>query len=144
LQCWPRKAAAIGGRLKQTALELITCKDVFYLIVGVVIGLMAGVAIYWLPLGQFCNEWKALWNLAYRRFNQGDVVKIRSGTQLESTPATYGYTVTPENRFLVWHDEGVGWFHTGFGWKRARILRVFLQAQENIIYKVSHFDLEEL
>ena len=48
----------------------VEVKDIVSLAIGTVIGLLAGVAIYWLPLGQFANEWRSIWHLTRRRYNR--------------------------------------------------------------------------
>lgn len=121
---------------------MITLKDIVYFFLGIVVGLIAGVALYWLPLGQFCNEWGAVWNLSRKRFNFCDEVSIAQGTELKSTDGAYCITVQPTSVFQVKHDEGVAWIHISSGWVRARILHVFLVGDPDLrVYKVCHLHL---
>lgn len=122
---------------------MVEAKDVIYLMIGLIIGLYLGVALYWLRLGQSLNEWKALVNLNFKTYKRGDAVTVKAGTDLKPVNSSLP-TLTVINNLSVhvWHDEGVGWHHTGSGWKRARIVHVY-QAGDGItnVYKACHFDL---
>lgn len=118
-------------------------KDVVSLVVGTIIGLIAGIAVYWLPLGQFWNEWRAIWNLR-KNYKRGDQLTIKAGTDLK--PVSSGQavkSVSVSTRVEVWHDEGVNWHHTANGWKRARIIHVYEANLQGIqpVYKVCHLDV---
>ncbi|KYG68758.1 hypothetical protein AZI87_05870 [Bdellovibrio bacteriovorus] len=117
--------------------------EIIWLGIGTAVGLLAGVAIYWAPLGQFGNEWKAIWSLR-RRYNQGDELTVRAGIDLkplDSRVATA--TLMRDTQMKIWNDKGVGWHHTHSGWKRARILHVFDPATGGVsdVYKICHLDL---
>lgn len=121
--------------------DWITSKDIFYLVIGLALGFLLGIAAYWFPLRQFGNELRALFNLVRKSYKRGDKVKICSGTGLKSLDGKLELLPVAEERLLiVWHDEGVGWYHTNHGWKRARILQVF-QEHQTTIYKCCHLDL---
>jgi hypothetical protein len=93
--------------------SFLTFKDLFYLILGIIVGLIFGVGIYWWPLGQFVNEWKALWNLARHRYKRGDTVTIKIGTDLiRAGVTTYPNLLAQDAEMTIWHDEGVDWFFT--------------------------------
>lgn len=122
----------------------VEIKDVVSLAVGTAVGLIAGVAIYWLPLGQFTNEWLAIWNLTRKRYNRDDELVVRAGTDLKPlNPNLQAATVVQNTTMKIWNDEGVGWHHTHSGWKRARVLHVFDPSREGIqdVYKVCHLDI---
>lgn len=121
---------------------MIEIKDIISLTVGTVIGLLAGIGIYYWPLGQFLNECKALCNLTRKRYCAGDDVTVRAGVDLK--PLLQGNTKTTVRDVVlkVWHDEGVGWYHTRSGWKRARILHVYFPLEQiSPVYRVCHFEL---
>lgn len=124
----------------------VELKDIVFLGLGTAVGLLTGVAIYWLPLGQFANEWRSIWHLTRRRYNCGDELIVKAGTDfraLDSVQVTS--TVTQDTRMKVWHDEGIGWHHTHSGWKRARILHVYPAEGAGIekVYRICHWDLKE-
>lgn len=127
----------------------IQWKDIAFLVMGLIFGLISGVAIYWMPLNQSLNEWRALWNLVRKRYNREDRLTIKAGVDLRSTNPEAPEITTRENAvFGVWHDEGVNWHFTSRGWKRARVLHVFYIDNQNPnpnqlqpIYKVCHLDI---
>lgn len=122
---------------------MVEIKDVVSLVVGLVLGVWVGIALYWLPLRQSLNEWKALFHLVCNRYKQGDIVTVSAGTDLKPVDSQLQIaTVTSNSTMNVWHDEGVGWHHTHSGWKRARILHVFNQGSGvSTVYKICHLDL---
>ncbi|MCB9061386.1 MAG: hypothetical protein H6622_07695 [Halobacteriovoraceae bacterium] len=123
---------------------IIELKDVLLLVVGLALGLLLGIAIYWLPLGQFKNELRALWNLTRKRFRQGDKVRIKSGVDLKPIDSRLDIATTGGNvqDMLVWNDEGISWHHTPNGWIRARVIHVAKESEEiSPVYKVSHLDI---
>lgn len=104
---------------------------------------LAGVAIYWAPLGQFGNEWKAIWNLR-KRYNQGDDLTVKAGIDLKPLDSrTPTATLLRDTRMKIWNDEGVGWHHTHSGWTRARVLHVFDPSKGAVsdVYKICHLDV---
>ncbi len=122
---------------------MVEIKDIVYLIIGLMLGLYAGVALYWLRLGQSVNEWNALTNLNLKSYKQGDAITVKAGTDLKPVNvALPPLTVVNNLSMHVWHDEGIGWHHTSSGWKRARIVHVY-QAGDGItnVYKACHLDL---
>lgn len=117
--------------------------EIGWLMVGTAVGFVAGIAIYWLPLGQFSNEIQALWNLK-RRYRTGDEVTVKAGTDLYPVDTKLRtVTISANKKMKVAHDEGVGWHHTHSGWKRARILHVYDPDQNNIpdLYRTCHWQL---
>lgn len=121
----------------------IELKDWILFVAGIVIGFFFSIAAYWLPLGQFMNECKALWNLriTYRREDQ---ITIRPGVDMSSLdPSAPKLSTTNNFEMKVANDEGVGWHHTSQGWVRARILHVYRAGTGKIepLYKVCHLDL---
>jgi hypothetical protein len=128
--------------------SMVTLKDCFYLILGVVIGLIAGIAIYWAPLRQFGNEWKAIWNLVRKRYVRGDSVRIKSGTDLklyESNASNQVTTIIRETTMTIWHDEGVDWLHTSNGWMRVRVLQVYDPTVNGTppVCRICHLDISQ-
>lgn len=123
----------------------VELKDIVSLTIGTVIGLLVGVAIYWLPLGQFINEWRSIWHLTHKRYKRGDDIIIRAGTDLTLLGSQQPTTAASNQDVVMkfWHDEGIGWYHTASGWKRARILHVFPAANTQKIYRTCHWDLKE-
>lgn len=99
-------------------------RDLLTLVLGVVIGGLVSIAIYWYPLCQLHNELCALWNLMRHRYPKGCQVTIKAQSRLESVVDSKDkkdiFANTP---MFVWHDEGVTWFHAGV-WIRARVLHV--------------------
>lgn len=121
---------------------MIEIRDIVSLGIGTAVGLLAGIGIYYWPLGQFLNECRALWHLTRKRYRVGDEVTVRAGVDLK--PLVHGETKTTirNTSLKVWHDEGVGWHHTHSGWKRARILHVYFPSEEiSPVYRVCHLEL---
>lgn len=122
----------------------VEIKDILSLAIGTVIGLIAGIAIYWLPLGQFTNEWLAIWNLNRKKYKLGEELVIRAGIDLKPLNPNLPILMTTQNVTVkIWNDEGVNWHHTHSGWKRARVLHVFESSKQDIqnVYKVCHLDI---
>ena len=118
--------------------------NLIWLVIGTVIGLVAGIAIYWTPLGQLCNEWRALWNLTRKRYRKGDMLTARAGTDMKPLDSKLPTKTVLNNYQLgVWNDEGVGWHHTSSGWQRTRIIHVYDPQQQGIqdVYKICHLDI---
>jgi hypothetical protein len=126
----------------------IELKDWVLFVLGIIVGLLAGIAIYWLPLSQFLNECKSLFNLATKRYPVGTPVTVRAGAELKplenGTRIGTGF-ISQDANMKVWHDEGIGWFHTASGWSRSRILHVYfpLEGVVQPVYKICHLDLIE-
>jgi hypothetical protein len=126
----------------------IELKDWFLFVLGIIVGLFAGIAIYWLPLSQFLNECKSLINLATKRYPVGTSITVRGGAELKpldsGTRLGTGF-ISQNVNMKVWHDEGIGWFHTSSGWSRSRILHVYFPSEGGIqlVYKICHLDLIE-
>lgn len=120
----------------------IVFKDIVLLVVGVVIGFVFGVAIYWLPLGQFLNEYEAIWNLVWKRYSRGDDLVVKAGTDFKSLGQDQTlHTITRNTPMKFWHDEGIGWYFTSSGWKRVRILHVYTESSEQL-YRICHKNLD--
>lgn len=124
---------------------MVEPKDIVFLILGIIIGLLAGIAIYWLPLGQFINEVLAISNMVFNRYTRNDKLTVKpfvSMKPLDSQNQPIEYNCNHEMQ--VANDEGVGWHHTAKGWKRARILHVFDPMQEGSqnLYKICHLDIQ--
>jgi hypothetical protein len=114
-------------------------------ILNFALGLLAGIAIYWLPLKQFKNEIRALWNLVRRRYKQGDLLKVKPGTEFRPLNSSQSSVLSMQGTTVrVWHDQGVDWIHTSSGWIRARVIHVGLHSgpQMSPVYRVCHLDLE--
>jgi len=121
----------------------IELKDWILFVAGIILGFFFSIAAYWLPLGQFKNECKALWNLK-KRYQREDVVTVRSGVDMKPiNSADAKLSTFNDFKMKVANDEGVGWHHTSHGWVRARILHVYKPDTGNIepLYKVCHLDL---
>lgn len=135
------------GQVK--AMSDIQIKDFVFLIVGLIIGvpvgIWIGIALYWCPLGQFLNEQRALWNLVFKRYRRGDSVTVRAGAELNPVnPVKMSKRTENDCQMVVCGDEGIGWHHTGEGWKRSRILHVCFANDTSmgglpVIYKACHF-----
>ena len=127
--------------------SFITFKDCFYLFIGVVLGLIVGIGIYYWPLGQFSNEWKALWNLVRYKYPRGTAVIVINGTDLKRVGvATYPNYLDQDKEMKVWHDEGVDWFHTVNGWQRVRVVQVFFDndsVQPPPVYRICYLDIKK-
>lgn len=112
---------------------------------GIIFGFLFGLAIYWLPLGQFLNELKALRNLITQTYPQGKIIKIRAGTDLKPLDATrQPLTGLSDYDVGVWNDLGVDWHYTSAGWVRARILHVYpnpTSDERQDIYIACHLDI---
>jgi hypothetical protein len=127
--------------------RMVEIKDLVYLVIGVAVGFIAGIAMYWLPLRQFGNEFKSLWNLVRRRYQEGAIIKLKPGTRFKplSSDLSVKEAFSPTTA-TVYHDEGIGWHHTRFGWSRARILHVFVPGDDKDslrpIYRVCHYDID--
>lgn len=121
--------------------SLVTFKDIAYLVVGLALGILFGIAIYWLPLGQFQNEVKALKDLACRRFSRGDSLVVVLGCELCSSDGSWSRGFSEGDILKVKHDEGVSWFHTDRGYIRSRVLHVYAESNSSVIYMAtsSHF-----
>lgn len=125
--------------------DFFTFKDLFYLVLGLVLGLLLGIGIYWLPLGQFVNEWKALWDLIRKRYPKGALLTVKRGTDLVRVGmSTYPNLLNRDTEMAVWNDRGVDWFHTPNGWKRVRVLHIFDPKDEGIppVYQICHLDIK--
>lgn len=119
-------------------------KDLVLFVLGVIVGFLFGVVIYWLPLKQFKNEILSLWNLCSMRLARNDRVKLRVGTKLKPVAIELSEkeVSNEEHEWIIWHDEGVGWHFTSHGWLRARIFQVADPSEDrNPLYKVCHLDL---
>lgn len=122
----------------------VEIKDLLFLIVGMILGLLFGIAIYWFPLRQFKNELVALWNLSRIRYKQGDKIKVKAGVDLKPLNPNDKLATTGSNiqQMLIWNDEGISWHHTGNGWIRARVIHVARQTEElSPVYKICHLDI---
>lgn len=121
----------------------IDLKDWILFVAGIVLGFFFSVAVYWLPLGQFMNECRALWSLR-KRYQREDAIVVKPGVDLKPIDPSKE-TLTTVNNFemKVANDEGVGWHHTSHGWVRARILHVYRSDIGSItsLYKICHLDL---
>lgn len=94
---------------------MASLKDIVLLVVGLVLGVVLGVGIYWWPLGQFCNEWRAIYNLKWTRYQRGDDVTVLAGTDLRA--------VDTKLQFLaVWNKRNC--FTTGVT-KLRKVIQVF-------------------
>lgn len=113
-------------------------KDYVFLILGLILGLFFGLAIYWLPLGQFFNECGAIWSLACRRTTPNQKIKIGPGDYRCSIPA-YPMTISNTSIAYVWRDEGVTWFFSSKGWVRRRVLHIYFNPNNiGTTYLASH------
>lgn len=125
--------------------SIVTLKDLFYLFFGLILGLLFGIGIYWWPLGQLQNELTSLVNLVGKKYPRNSNVLVRSGTELKLVGvASYPNILTSDKEMSIWHDEGVGWFHTNQGWRRARVLQVFDSSfgASLHVYRICHLDLK--
>lgn len=124
----------------------IEYKDIIFLIIGLIIGQVLATALYWLPLGQLGNEYKALLNLCSKKYKNNTKIKVRKSTRLQPTkefkenkdvevPFTNNYEM------IVWHDAGIDWHHTNKGWTRARVLHVTEEKDNSPVYKICHLDI---
>jgi len=128
-----------------TMCSFVEAKDLFYLILGVVIGFFVGIAIYWLPIGQFLNELKSLWSLVSQKYPKGTEILVRSGIDLKPQNSALDVLFLPRDTLMtVWLDEGIGWHFTHSGWVRARILQVWInESQDEVpnLYRICHKDI---
>lgn len=122
--------------------EWVTFKDIFYLVIGLALGFLLGIAAYWLPLRQLGNELRALLNLVKKQYSRNEKVSILPGVALKSLDGALELLpVAHERELIIWHDEGVNWYHTDDGWKRARVLQVF-QENQTTIFRCCHLDIK--
>lgn len=120
--------------------------DIIVFVAGIILGLVAGIGIYWWPLCQFTNEWKAIFDLICNRYPRGFKLKIKEGTDLVRVGfATYPNLLIQDKEMALWHDEGVGWFHTFDGWKRVRVIQVYDPTENGVppIYRVCHLNIKK-
>lgn len=116
-------------------------KDILLLTLGLILGLLVGIAMYWLPLRQFLNECRSIWNLARKRTVWNQKIKIGPGEYRCSVPA-YPKYMSNACIAYVYRDEGVAWFFTVNGWVRRRVLHVYFDpANIGPTYLVSHNDI---
>jgi hypothetical protein len=57
--------------------------DFFIFVVGIVIGFLFGLIVYWLPLRQFKNEFLSLWHLATKRYKRFDRITVGAGVDIK-------------------------------------------------------------
>lgn len=118
----------------------IELKDWVLFIAGIIVGFFFSIAVYWMPLGQFKNECKALWNLKKKKYLREEIVIVKPGTDLKPINSNEK-TLTSFSKFNVQvaNDEGVGWHHTS-SWMRARILHAYKANTGEIEpqYKICH------
>jgi hypothetical protein len=119
--------------------------EIVIFILGVVIGFLFGVAIYWLPIGQFFNELKSLWSLVSKRYPDGTQITVRGGIDIKpQNSALHVLFLTRDTLMTVWLDEGIGWHFTNSGWVRARILQVWMNESKDEVpnlYRICHKDI---
>lgn len=131
-------------RVQRCTGDFLEIKDLCWFVAGIIAGFLVGVAIYWLPLGQFVNELKALKNLISNKYQRGTEIKISAGAELKTLAGKVATTGMNDNvEMKVFHDEGVNWFHTGSqGWIRARVLQIYSSKDDSVIYRVCHLDVK--
>ena len=112
---------------------------------GVVVGFLVGLMIYWMPLGQFINEIKALYNLNKKRYRRGDKIVIASNSDkkslLQPNLISCNYY---DKEYVVFYDRGIDWhFSSKKGWIRARVLSVFdPDDKTGELYNICHIDIK--
>ncbi len=121
--------------------------EIVTFILGVVIGFLFGITIYWLPIGQFWNELRALLSLISKRYPEGTEILVRGGIDLKplDTNLRVQYAIK-EQLMKVSLDEGINWHHTQSGWIRARVLQVWKDEREDVIpalYRICERDILE-
>lgn len=119
-------------------------KDGVLFILGILIGFLFGIMIYWLPLRQFKNELFALWNLCTKNYKRDTVIRLKVGTRLKALSMNIqDREVTNDlQTWIVWNDEGVGWHFTSNGWQRARIVQIMNPSEEgNPLYRACHLEI---
>lgn len=109
-------------------------------ILGIALGFLISIAIYWGPLKQFCNELKALCSLMRRAYKRGD--KVRTSSRLFSVCNEYELPAMSGLRdLIVFHDEGVCWYFDGVEWTRSRVILVHQENDSKTLYKCSYTDI---
>lgn len=119
-------------------------KDAIFFVLGVVVGFLFGLVIYWLPLRQFKNELHALWSLCTKKYSRDTKIKLKVGTRLKAiSPNVQDKEVlNDQHEWVIWNDEGVGWHFTINGWQRARIIQVANPREDgNPLYRTSHLEI---
>ena len=123
-------------------------KDFVLFSLGIVVGFLFGVAIYWLPLKQFKRELSSLKNLVFKRYKRGDEILVKSGASLQSVD-DYNEPPMPlyeQTEMIIAYDLGVEWFYTNSdGHIRARVVHASLKSQLGLpfLYRVPHCWIED-
>lgn len=118
-------------------------KDIVLFLFGIIAGFLFSIAIYWVPLNQFCNELKALYQLVFVKFPNGSLVKLKRQISLRTNDFDNLPTTGRENLTMhVVRDEGVNWFRDNTTWKRARTIIVATSPATSMLvtYKVQNND----
>jgi hypothetical protein len=118
-------------------------KDLVLFVLGVIVGFFFGLVIYWMPLRQLRNELSSLRNLVFKRYNRGDVIVVKAGSDLKLVDPSLGgpLHVYSQTEMVIAYDVGVDWYFmsTG-GHQRSRVVHASLQGQTGLpfLYKVPH------
>lgn len=125
-------------------------KDAILLVIGVIVGFIFGVAIYWLPLKQFKRELSSLRDLVFKRYKRGDEILVRSGVDLKPVDPSFGGSSLPlyqQTEMIIAYDVGVEWYFSSTeGHVRSRVVHASLKSQSGLpfLYKVPHSWIESV
>lgn len=73
----------------------------------------------------------------------GDEITVGAGADLTPLNSALPKPMLLNNEIMkIWHDDGVGWHHTGSGWIRARVVHVYRPSGAiSDVYKICHVDI---
>jgi hypothetical protein len=118
-------------------------KDLILFALGVIVGFLFGLVIYWLPLRQLRNELSSLKNLMLKKYTRGDEITVRVGVDLKPVDPNFGgpLHIYQQTEMIVAYDVGVDWyFMSTSGHHRSRVVHASLKSQPGVpfLYKVPH------